>query len=704
MPEPGASSHATRQQLEAARDRAEMLRSRIRYHDYRYYVLGEPEVGDSAYDALLRELRELEERHPQLNTPDSPTQRVSGAPQQPFGVIEHPTPMLSLGNAFNAADLAAWHQRVLRELDAERVAMICEPKIDGLAISLLYEERRFVRGATRGDGLRGEDVTANLRTLSEFEIPPTVRPGGSSAAPEAIGTSAFEVRGEVYLTRDEFERLNLERARAGQQLYMNARNTTAGSLRQLDPAVTAARRLRFFAYQVNRIGAGPAPASQWEALASLKRLGFRTDENVTTRFDSIDDVTAFCAEWEGRRDELPYEIDGIVVKVDEIALQRQLGAVGREPRWAIAYKFPAEQAVTRLREIEVSVGRTGVLTPFAVLEPVVVGGATVSKATLHNEAHVHDLDIRIGDDIIVQRAGDVIPQVVGPVLSRRRGRRGLRPFGMPTHCPSCGSPAARDEGDAGLYCVNRDCPAQFTRLVEHYASRRGMDIEGLGEQLSRQLVEHGLIGSLSDIYTLAARRELLLELERMGEKRLDNLLARIDASTTLPLRRLLVALGIRHVGDETATALAVHFGEMAALQEASRDELQEIEGIGPIVSRSLVDYLGDPGNRALIARLRAAGVRMNDDVSARGGPLEGETIVVTGALDRWSRNEVETLVKELGGQVGSAVTRNTTLVVAGGGGGAKRARAEELGTPIRDEASFLALLAERGWRTPEPSP
>ena len=702
MPEPGAPSHREQQEREAARGRAEALRGEIRYHDHRYYVLDDPAIGDGEYDALLRELRDLEERHPELVTPDSPTQRVAGEPQQQFGVVEHASPMLSLGNAFDDAELRAWHQRVLREVGADAVAMVCEPKIDGLAISLLYEGGRFARGATRGDGLRGEDVTANLRTLRE--IPPGIlrRENDDRAQAEAAAPS-FEVRGEVYMTREEFARLNAERAGSGQQLYMNPRNTTAGSLRQLDPAVTASRRLRFFAYQLGGPGGGAGAASQWEAIGRLREWGFPTNPG-SERFEGIDDVAAFCRRWEERRGDLAYEIDGIVVKVDDVALQRQLGSVGREPRWAIAYKFPAEQAVTRLLEIEISVGRTGVLTPYAVLEPVVVGGATVSKATLHNEAHVDGLDIRIGDDVIVQRAGDVIPQVVGPVLARRRGRRGLRRFAMPTRCPSCGHDAARDEGDAALYCVNRDCPAQFERLVGHYASRGGMDIEGLGERLSRQLVASGLLESLSDIYALGERREELLALDRMGERRLDGLLAQIEASKARPLRRLLVALGIRHVGEETATALAVHFGEAEALREASSAELEEIEGIGPVVSRSVVDYLGDPANRALLERLRAAGVRMNDDVSARGGPLEGETIVVTGALGRWSRNEVETLVKELGGRIGSAVTKNTTLLVAGAGGGAKRARAEELDTPIRDEAAFLELLAERGWREPAPAP
>jgi DNA ligase (NAD+) len=689
MAESAAPPSSTAQELEAARERVEELRTQIRHHDHRYFVLDDPQVGDGAYDALVRELRQLEERHPTLVTSDSPTQRVSGEPQQQFGVVEHGEPMLSLGNAFDAEELAAWHTRVLRELGEDAVTMVCEPKIDGLAISLLYEEGRLTRGATRGDGLRGEDVTVNLRTLRQIALATSLDPAPAS----------FEVRGEVYLTREEFERLNVERARAGEQLYMNPRNTAAGSLRLLDATVTASRRLEFFAYQLGRLAGGPAPASQSEALRWMAEAGFPTNPHVE-RFETIEEVAAFCAEWRERRDRLAYEIDGVVVKVDEVALQRQLGAVGREPRWAIAYKFPAEQAVTRLLKIEVSVGRTGVLTPFAVLEPVFVGGATVSKATLHNEAHLHELDIRAGDDVIVQRAGDVIPQVVGPVLSRRRGRR-LRRFRMPKRCPVCHRPVAHDEGDAAHYCVNGDCPAQLAKLVEHYTSRWGMDIEGFGEKLSHRLVALGLVGSLSDIYALADRREELLELDGIGEKLLDKLDAQIDASKERPLRRLLVALGIRHVGGETATTLAVRFGEMAALQAAPREELETIEGIGPIVAQAVVDYLGDERNRALIERLRVAGVRMDDDVSARGGPLDGEAIVVTGSMERWSRNELESLIKELGGRVGSAVTKKTTLLVAGARGGAKRSRAEELGTPVFEEAAFLALLAERGWREPE---
>jgi DNA ligase (NAD+) len=498
------------------------------------------------------------------------------------------------------------------------------------------------------------------------------------------------------MPRLEFERLNADRAAAGEQLYMNPRNTAAGSVRQLDPSITASRRLALFSYQLGWIE-GPAPAdSQWDALAWLRSLGFPTSPHAR-RFETIDEVEAFCAEWQGRRDTLEYDIDGVVVKVDEFTLQRQLGVVGREPRWAVAFKFPAEQAVTRLQRIDVSVGRTGVLTPFAVLEPVFVGGATVSLATLHNEEQIRLKDIRPGDDVIVQRAGDVIPQVVGPVLSRREGRVELPHFEMPSHCPVCGTPVQRDPAEARVYCPNRDCPVQLSRQLEHFASRGAMDIEGLGEQLSFRLVDLGFVKTLSDVYALEGKREDLLALEGIGAKTLDALFARIEASKQQPLHRLLIALSIRHVGGETARALARHFGSMDALRAAGLEEIQGVEGIGPIVAQAVYDSLHDNRTAALIDRLKTAGVRQDEDVAARGGPLEGLQLVVTGALSRWSRNEIEELIKSLGGKVGSSVTKNTAYLVAGEGGGSKRARAEALGTPVLDEEGLLTVLRERGW-------
>ena len=508
---------------------------------------------------------------------------------------------------------------------------------------------------------------------------------------------AFEVRGEVFMPQAEFERLNTERAEAGEPLYMNARNTAAGSLRQLDSSVTAGRRLDLVLYQIGWIEQAERPASQSAALEWMRQAGFPTSPYVE-RFEDIGEAAAFCEAWVRRREELPYAIDGVVVKVDDVSLQRQLGVVGREPRWATAFKFPAEQAVTRLHDIRVSVGRTGVLTPFAVLEPIVVGGARVSIATLHNAGQVAAKDVRIGDDVIVQRAGEVIPEVVGPVLSRREGREDeLREFEMPGRCPVCDTPVVREGDGPAHYCPNLRCPPRVARSVEHFASRGAMDIEGFGEQMAARLTELGFVRGVAGIYALPERREELLELKGVGEKILERLFAQIEASKTRPLRQLLVALGIRHVGGETARDVAVHFGSMDALRAATLEEIEAIDGIGPIVAQALRDYLDDDANIEEIGRLATAGVRMDDEVTARGGLLDGEIVVVTGALERWSRNEVERLIKELGGRVSGAVTKQISYLVAGAGGGSKRDRAEAIGAEILTEEEFVAHLHERGW-------
>ena len=673
--------------LEAARLRIEELRSRVRYHEHRYHVLNDPEIGDSEFDALYREVVDLEERYPELVTPDSPTQRVGGAIAAAFEAVEHREPMLSLSNVFDAAELRAWYERVQRFLEVEQFDVVCEPKIDGLAISLVYEGGRLRVGATRGDGLRGEDITSNLRTIR--------------AIPLAVDLDdtppAFEVRGEVFMPQAEFERLNAERAEAGEPLYMNARNTAAGSLRQLDSSVTAGRRLDLVLYQIGWIEQAERPASQSAALEWMRLAGFPTSPYVE-RFEDIEEAAAFCEAWVRRREELPYAIDGVVVKVDDVSLQRQLGVVGREPRWATAFKFPAEQAVTRLHDIRVSVGRTGVLTPFAVLEPIVVGGARVSIATLHNAGQVVAKDVRIGDDVVVQRAGEVIPEVVGPVLSRREGREDeLREFEMPGRCPVCDTPVVREGDGPAHYCPNLRCPPRVARSVEHFASRGAMDIEGFGEQMAARLTELGFVRGVADIYALPERREELLEIKGVGEKTLERLFAQIEASKTRPLRQLLVALGIRHVGGETARDVAVHFGSMDALRAATLEEIEAIDGIGPIVAQALRDYLDDDANIEEIGRLATAGVRMDDEVTARGGLLDGEIVVVTGALERWSRNEVERLIKELGGRVSGAVTKQISYLVAGAGGGSKRDRAEAIGAEILTEEEFVAHLHERGW-------
>lgn len=679
----------------AARPRVEALREQIRYHDRRYHELDAPEIGDAAYDALLRELRTLEAAFPELVTADSPTQRVGSAPAPRFEQVTHREPMLSLGNVFDEAELREWHARVARLLERDTFAMMCEPKIDGVAVALTYIDGALAVGATRGDGRTGEDVTRNLRTLAAVprRLPAAPARAAAPAAPPL--PPAFEVRGEVYLTQQEFERLNRLRAEAGEQLYMNPRNTAAGSLRQLDAAVTARRRLDWFAYQVGWLEGERPFASQGEALEWLQHLGIPINPHVR-RAETVEEVAACCREWTTRRDDLPYAIDGVVVKVDDIDLQRRLGVAGREPRWAVAYKFPAEEAVTRLLGIDVSVGRTGVLTPFAVLEPVVVGGAQVSVATLHNEDQVARKDVRPGDEVIVRRAGDVIPEVVGPVLSRRAGKR-LRRFRMPSTCPACGHPVTREEEQAATYCTNPDCPAQRARRLEHYTSRAGLEIEGFGEQRSDLLVREGFVRTVADLYDLPARRAELLALPGIGEKTLDALFERIEAAKQRPLRRLLVALGIRHVGTETAAALAMHFGTMDALLAAPVEEIEALDGVGPVVALALRHHLDDAGFREMLERIAAAGQRMDDSGPGQAGPLAGEAFVVTGSLERWSRNAVEDLIKSLGGRVSGAPGKKTTYLLAGDGGGSKRERAEALGIPVLDEEAFLALLGERGW-------
>ncbi|MPZ50580.1 MAG: NAD-dependent DNA ligase LigA [Dehalococcoidia bacterium] len=667
--------------LQEAKLREEELRSQINYHDYRYYALDSPEVSDSQYDGLMRELRSLEEKHPELITPDSPTQRVSGMPVAAFGVVEHKVPLLSLANAFSEDELRAWHRRVTNLAELNDIAMVCEPKMDGLAVALVYEAGAFAQGATRGDGARGENITQNLRTIRS--IPLSI----SKPAPER-----FEVRGEVYMTKKGFERLNEEQANKGQRLFASPRNSAAGSLRQQDPTITASRPLDIFVYQLGWAEGGGAPSAHWEMLKWLGELGFRVNP-LTERYTDVDAVVEHVKAWEERRERLDYEIDGVVIKVDDLSIQRSLGFVGREPRWAIAYKYPATQATTKLKNIEVNVGRTGSLNPFAVLEPVVVAHATVKLATLHNEDDIRRKDIRIGDTVIVQRAGEVIPQVVGPVVSTRTGEE--REFEMPKECPVCGTAVVRPEGEAMSYCPNRACPAQIFRLLTHFAGRGAMDIEGLGESLADQLLRSGLVSDLADVYYLT--KEQLLTLERMGDKSAGNLVANIEASKSRPVTNLLFGLGIRHVGYETAELLANHFGGIDAMAAAELEELEAAPTIGPKTAESVYEYLHDETNLALIEKLRQAGVRLQGEkAAAREGPLQGLAFVVTGSLERWTRNEVEGMIKGLGGSIGSSVTKKTAYVLAGENPGSKLDKAQEYGTTVLDEEGFLKLLDEKG--------
>jgi DNA ligase (NAD+) len=662
-----------------AKLRVEELRSAINYHDYRYHVLDSPEIADAEYDKLMRELRELEARFPELITPDSPTQRVSGQPIEAFGIVEHRQQMLSLGNAFSEEELRAWYRRVANLAEREDIPLVCEPKIDGLAVALVYEDGSFVQGATRGDGARGENITQNLRTIRSIPLSIT------KPTPQR-----FEVRGEVYMTKSGFQALNEERASQGQPLFASPRNSAAGSLRQLDPSVTATRPLDIFLYQLGW-AEGETPQTQWDTLQWFSDLGLRVNPHIK-RFTDLDAVVEHVKGWEAQRDSLDYEIDGLVIKIDEFALQRALGVVGREPRWAIAFKFPPTQATTKLLDVETNVGRTGVLTPFARLEPVIVAHARVGLATLHNEEDIRRKDIRIGDTVIVQRAGDVIPQVVGPVVSLRTGKE--IPFEMPKQCPECGYDLIRPEGEVRTYCPNKRCPAQIFRLLGHFASRGAMDIEGLGESMAQQLLESGLVEDIGDVYALT--KEKLITLERMGEKSAENLLAGIEASKQRPLSRVLYALGVRHVGDETAELLAGHFGSIDAIAAAETDELEAVPTIGPKIARSVYEYFHDEENLALVEKLRKAGVTLEGATAAREGPLMGSTFVVTGSLSRWTRNEIESLIKSLGGGVGSSVTKKTSYLVAGESPGSKLTKAQEYEVTVLDEAGFQALLQAHG--------
>jgi DNA ligase (NAD+) len=657
--------------------RVEELRSEISQHDYRYYVLDDPIVSDTEYDALMRELRELEQRYPELISPDSPTQHVSGQPSERFEPVQHRVPMLSLANAFSADEVRDWHRRVLRLIERDEVGMVCEPKIDGLAIALVYEHGQFVQGATRGNGVQGENVTPNLRTIRR--LPKSLRDG----APER-----FEVRGEVYMTKRGFERLNNERAESGQPLFANPRNSAAGSLRQLDPNITASRPLDLWVYQVGWIDGGGTPPTHYESMQWLESLGLPVNPE-TRRFEDIEQVLEHLEHWSTTREHLAYEIDGVVIKVDPLALEEQLGYVGREPRWALAFKFPATQATTRLLNIAVNVGRTGSINPYAVLEPVVVSGATVSKATLHNEADVQRKDIRKGDIVIVQRAGDVIPQIVGPVLARRTGDE--QPYRLPERCPVCNTPIERPPGEAMAYCPNTACPAQIFRLLTHFVSRPAMDIDGVGESLAEALLDHSLVRTPADLYDLSA--EQLMTLERMGDKSAGNIIRGIEASKKRPFDRLIFALGIRHVGSETARILSDHFGSMQSLEQASLEDLTEVEGLGPIVATSVHDSLRATAMQELLRHLEQAGVNTRSErKAARSLPLTGSQYVLTGSLTGLTRGQAEQRLKRLGATIGSAVTKKTVGVIAGDEPGSKLDRARALGTPVLDEHDFLELL------------
>jgi DNA ligase (NAD+) len=639
-------------------------------------VLDHPTLPDAEYDRMLRELIEIEELHPELRTADSPTQRVGAPAAEHFAPYEHSSPMLSLGNAFGEEELIAFDERV-RKLSGERVQYVCELKIDGLAIALRYQNGVFERGGTRGDGRIGEDVSPNLRTIKS--IPLKLR--GEYPA-------TLEVRGEAYLKKSDFARLNQERERTGLQPFANPRNAASGGIRQLDARLTAERRLSFFAYslpeQMERL------PKQSQILRYLEEIGFPVNPNVRP-CASIDKVLAFCEEWEEKRDELDYEIDGVVVKTDDIATQHRLGSVGRNPRWAIAYKFKPREARTKLKKIAINVGRTGTLNPYAILEPVRVGGVTIQNATLHNEDYVKSNDIREGDTVLVTRAGDVIPRVVRPIVEERTGKE--RIFHMPHKCPVCGSDADRPPGEAMSRCTNAACPAQVFERVRHFASRGAMDIEGLGDVMAEELTSRGLVSDIADVYALDARK--LAQIPRTGEKSRVKLLQAIESSKSRGLAHLLTGLGIRFVGEQTAQILADDFGSIDAIADASEEQLQQSTGIGPELASSIALFFKQKANRAMIERLRAAGVYLSAPKRKRAisGPLTGKTFVLTGTLPNLSREEATEMIESAGGRVTGSVSKKTDYVVAGESPGSKLARAEELGVAVIDEDGLHNLLA-----------
>lgn len=668
---------------EAAAALAPRLRDVLFFHAARYYQHDAPLISDGQYDALYHALVAMETAHPDLVTADSPTQRVGAAALDAFQKVAHAAPLLSLGNAFGADDLSAWFERCVKGLDGIAPALVGELKIDGLAVALTYEEGRLVRAATRGNGTVGEDITRNVATIRD--VPLRLRPG----APARV-----EVRGEVYMRKSDFEALNARLAEAGQKAFANPRNAAAGSLRQLDPAVTRQRPLAFFAYGMGPVDGDLRPASQAEALDALAALGLPANPE-RRRLATREEAVAYAEAWAAARDTLDYEIDGCVFKVDRFAFQDTLGQVSNAPRWAIAYKFPAREATTRLLGIAVNVGRTGAIKPEAVLEPVRIGGVTVSAATLHNADYIQSRDLRVGDTVLVKRAGDVIPAVLQHVPELRPAD--AIPWAMPEACPACSTPLEREEGDAEWYCISGECPAQFIRLVEHFASRGALDVEGLGEKLAVQLVAEAGVARLYDLYDLTVER--LAALDRFGVKKAENLLAGLHASKARPLARLVYGLGIRHVGQTTAEALVSRFDSLAALGAATRDDLVAVDGVGAVVAESVAEWFARAQNQHLVAELAARGVnteRLDTEavaaVAGEGGALDGKTFVLTGTLPTLARAEAEARIKRAGGKVASSVSKKTSFVVAGEAAGSKLDKAAELGVVVLDEAGLLALL------------
>ena len=681
-------------------DRAlyDSLKSQLHLHNYRYHVLDSPVISDTEYDRLLKQLRSLEALHPDWVTPDSPSQRAGAPASDRFAKVRHPSPVLSLPNAFSKEEARAWLERIAKLDDAVPDARFTvEPKIDGLSVVLHYRGGMFVSGATRGDGEVGEDVTANLRTVRAVPLRIPVKEARGASSDIQVPAS-LAVRGEVFMPVKDFDRLNQELEVAGQKTYQNPRNTAAGSLRQLDPALTAARPLRLLVYQVLHAEGGRIPESQWDLLAWLGELGFPVTD-VARRCDDLGSALAYAENWSARRDELPYEIDGMVIKIDDLALAERLGVVGKDPRGAIAFKFPAREVTTKLSEIRVTVGRTGVLIPNAVLEPVEVGGVIVERATLHNFDFIADKDIRVGDRVIVKRAGDVIPYVIGPVLEARTGRE--RRFQPPKSCPVCRQPAERLEGEVAWYCVNAACPAQLQRNVEHFVARGSMDIAGLGGRIVEKLIESGAVSDVADLFSLDKKAilEAVTKKDRKADseppgKLAENLLTAIDVARRRPLNRLIAALGIRGVGSVLASDLAREFADLSALAKAGTEDLLRIEGVGPNSAQAIRDWFARPANKRVLQKLKRAGVwptSTEGNSVPRSGPFLGRQFVITGTLPSLSREAAREFIEARGGKVSESVSRNTSFVVAGASPGSKLAKARSLGIPTLSETELRRM-------------
>ena len=678
------------------KSRYEQLKSEIHAHNYRYHVLDAPVISDLEFDKLLNELKRIEAEHPDWVTPDSPTQRAGARAADRFEKVRHPAPILSLANAFGAEDARAWYERVSKIDDrVEKAKFVVEPKIDGLSVVLHYRDGLFMQGATRGDGEVGEDITSNLRTVRTIPLKIPVETKAKITVPDYL-----VVRGEAYLPVKEFEELNRKLEEAGEKTYLNPRNTAAGSLRQLDPTLTASRPLTILVYQIIHSEDGKVPTSQWEILEYLKSLGFPVTD-VAKRFDSIDKAIAYTETWDKRRDELPYEADGMVIKIDDLKLGAELGFVGKDPRGAIAFKFPAREVTTKLLDIRVSVGRTGVLIPNAVLEPVEIGGVVVERATLHNFDYIAEKDIRVGDRVLVKRAGEVIPYVIGPVVDARTGKE--KKYKPATTCPSCGQPVERIEGEVAWYCVNAACPAQLVRNIEHFVSRGAMDINGLGSKIVEKLIETDKVSDVADIYTLT--REDILDAvtkkDRKTEKEppgkiADNLLTAIEASRNQPLSRLITALGIHGVGEVMARDLSVAFSDLDALAQARVDDLLEIGGLGPNTAEGIVDWFSRPFNRKVLKKLKSVGMwpkggQESNVKSQTSDVFAGLTFVITGTLPTFSRDDAKAFIEEHGGKVTDSVSKKTSYLVLGEAPGSKFDKAKSLGVKIIGEEELKKL-------------